>query len=294
MVKKLLVIIIFIPLLLVNAKSGYEHDVDICGLFYDETYADKILNSSIQMNAICSATFLTLDYNSNRNYLDKGKNSIDTLFRVGVTFPFYLESLHVQGDGSSDHEKYTHMGWEPYRKYNESIYNKWLLRKEILISTVVKVFAFSSYADTLCLQKMEVEKAYNQERLYLSESNYFSSSMEFVDKIIFMLPSKAYSFAAILYYTHILGDIENNSTKTANTRISLNELCIDLTKHLNIVFGSKLNSDLGKSLKDSLSSANNPRSILDLLQSTLQELLPEEKFYSDSNLAKEIYSAVGF
>ena len=43
MVKKFLVIILIIPLFLVNAKSGYEHDVDLCGLFYDEIYADRIL-----------------------------------------------------------------------------------------------------------------------------------------------------------------------------------------------------------------------------------------------------------
>ena len=292
MVKKFLVIILIIPLFLVNAKSGYEHDVDLCGLFYDEIYADRILNSSIQMNALCSAAFLTLDYNSNKNYSYKGKNSIDILSRIGINFPFILESLHAQGDGGSDHEKFTHMGWEPYRRYNDYIYDKWLLRKEILITTVVNEFAFSKSDEALCSQKLQIEQTYHQERLYLANSSFFSGVMGFVDKITLFRSSKAYSFAAVLYYTHILGDIENNSTSTANTRISLNELCVDLVKHLNIVFGSKLNSNLGKKLKSSLSTANNPSLILDLFQSTLQELLAEETFYTNSILAKEISSAV--
>ena len=54
------------------------------------------------------------------------------------------------------------------------------------------------------------------------------------------------------------------------------------------VFGLKLNTMLGKTLVDSLKASNDPNRILINLQSTMQELLPEESFYSNSYVAKEI------
>lgn len=285
MVRKLLcLVLLFVVVFSVFAKGGDAHDDDICALFYDVMYAEVIKSTSLHMQALNYAAFLTLDYNSNPNYYYKGTKAFDCLTnRLFISFNFTQEQLHQSGvDGGSDHEKVSHMGWEPYDKYDNATYEIWLKRKEILIKTVNKIFSFSSLDEMISTRKLQVEHTYHPQRVS-------SLDVDFIDKIVLSSKSKAYSFAAIIYCTHILGDIENNSGRTADTRLSLAELCTDMLKHLEIVFGSKVrNSGVGKQLFDKLKEANDAETIMIYLQSVMQELIPEESFYKKSALASEI------
>lgn len=288
MVKRILFSILFLAFVLCScfAKSGEEHNKDICGLFYDSFYAKDILDSSLYMQSVCSATFMALDYNSNKNYRAKGQEAMNSIERIGVSFPFSMTDLHCVGDGGSDHEKYTHMGWQPYYSYSEDVFEKWLLRKEILLKLVVKVFDFSSSDEALCLSKLSIEKKYNKEKLAMGKLVFFDTISYGIRE------SKSYSFAAILYYTHILGDIIFNSEGTSRTRIALSDLCKELKHHLEVVFGNKLKKGVGKELLYLLDEASRPDMILQYLQSTLQELLPKESFFKNSSLATEIKKCV--
>ncbi len=285
MVKKLFCLVLLVVVIFpVFAKGGDAHDDDICALFCDIAYAEAIKNSSFYMQALNYAAFLTLDYNSNPNYYYKGTKAFDFITnRLSVPFNFTLEQLHQSGiDGGSDHEKVSHMGWEPYGKYNDATYDIWLKRKEILIKTVNKIFSFSFLDEKMSTRKLQVEQTYHPQRVS-------SKDVDFIDRMIISSKSKAYSFAAIIYYTHILGDIENNSGRTADTRLSLSELCTDMSKHLQIVFGSKIrNSGVGKQLLEKLKEANDAAMLMKYLQSAMQELIPEERFYKNSALASEI------
>lgn len=288
MVKRLICLLcIFLAFFSLYAKGGDDHDRDLCGLFYDIAYAEIIKKSSNQMMALCSASFLSLDYNSNKNYEKKGIDSFTNLGNIGLTFNFERETLHLEGDGGSDHEKVSHKGWEPYSKYDATTYSKWLLRKEILIKTVNKVFSFSDFDESLSLKKLNIEQSYAKDKVEVKK-------LDFLDGVAMSMNSRSYSLAAVIYYTHILGDIDFNSEGTADTRLSLYELCTDMAKHLKIVFGNRLTrSKTGKILLEKLKVADSAEMIMKYLQSALQELLKEESFYTKSLLNSEIKKAVG-
>ena len=131
MVKKLICLLcIFLVVFTLCAKGGDDHDGDLCGLFYDVMYAKNIKDSSKNMEALCYAAYLSLDYNSNSNHAEKGKKAYNCLTNdLRLFFNFTQKDLHLTGDGGSDHEKVSHKGWEPYSKYDTTTYSKWLLRK---------------------------------------------------------------------------------------------------------------------------------------------------------------------
>ena len=207
---------------------------------------------------------------------------------MGLNFEFGQTQLHQEGkDGGSDLEIVSHKWWEPYNAYDDATYGIWLRRKEILIETVNKVFAFSAIDEALSSRKLAIEKDYHPQRVG-------SDDVEWFDKIVLRMDSKSYSFATIIYYTHILGDIEENSDRTAKTRLSLYEVCTELTSHLQIVFGSRIKSSgIGKQLLEKLKNAQDAKIIMKYLQSAMQELIPKESFYKNSQLASQIQKAVG-
>jgi hypothetical protein len=89
--------------------------------------------------------------------------------------------------GGNTHGWYTHLGWDHI--YDEDTTNRWLIRKEILRNALDKQFNFS-----------------------------------LLDKIGISRSNKRDSFAALLYYVHILGDHENNAITTAHTRLPIRSL----------------------------------------------------------------------
>jgi hypothetical protein len=84
--------------------------------------------------------------------------------------------------------------------------------------------------------------------------------------------------AALLYYVHLLGDIENNSEKTAQTRSTMEELRPDLTHHIKILFGSKIKKypNLIYALND---KSENAQQLLSEMSKSVPFLLREELFY---------------
>jgi hypothetical protein len=90
--------------------------------------------------------------------------------------------------GGSFHGEYTHLGWD-HPSYAPNTAGKWSIRKEILRDFLGRNFAFG-----------------------------LNDSADIIK------PSKRDSFAALLYYVHILGDHENNTITTARSRIPIKSL----------------------------------------------------------------------
>ncbi len=89
--------------------------------------------------------------------------------------------------------------------------------------------------------------------------------------------------AAILYYTHVLGDIKGNSSSTGNTRISLKSLCEELEKHLVNLFGRR---ELRKysTLSDSLNNSFSADDVLKSLQGAFPGLIEDCSFYKKTQI----------
>jgi hypothetical protein len=115
-----------------------------------------------------------------------------------------------------EHQWYTHLGWDyDYRKelpigwtgeMAQAQQDKYLLRKDILLHTVKKIFSNLS-----------------------------------VDKIN--------SIGALLYYTHMAGDLRWNNTP--DNLITIPVLSSELEKHLKIAFGSQANGLINR-IKENL------------------------------------------
>jgi hypothetical protein len=176
----------------------------------------------------------------------------------------------------AEHEWYTHLGWD--HEYEEQTQQRWLNGKQILLDTVGSVFDFSP--------------------------------LDLVSARLFKKDKKD-SFAALLYYVHILGDHEANSVTDAHTRLplksmdeqrqdprwpgwytGLNErywkpqttIVEELRKHLAVLFGDQRDSAAYQNLMNGLSSGffgsvkEDAREILGLLSVYCPILLRRESF----------------
>jgi hypothetical protein len=98
------------------------------------------------------------------------------------------EEFLTPGPEDYSHEEYTHLGWD-YPNYTPDTARKWLVRKEFLRDFLGKHFSFG-----------------------------LNDSADIIK------PSKRDSFAALLYYVHMLGDHEGNKIGGAHTRIPIKSL----------------------------------------------------------------------
>jgi hypothetical protein len=181
----------------------------------------------------------------------------------------------------AEHERYTHLGW--HHEYDEQTQPRWLKSKQILLDTVGSIFYFSP--------------------------------LDLVSTRLFKKDKKD-SFAAILYYVHILGDHEVNRVSNAHTRLPLKSMdeqrddpgwkgwsnnpywkpqgkspgkppatiVEELREHLSILFGDQIDSAAYQNLMNGLSRGffgsvkDGAREILGLLSIYCPTLLRREPF----------------
>lgn len=198
------------------------HDADLKNVLFDG--GDS--GNEEALDHLEEAMYLCLDFNSME---PKGGEYLENLRAYGVAgLPDKPDDINLPG--GSKHQKYTHRGWDKQSTYfqgekNAELKKKWELRKEILINTSYKVFGYSPAPGFLAWTPLGDE---GREK-------------------------KHQSFAALVYYVHVLGDyvaIEDEHWKSFSvhaTKIPFAspertgdiDIFSELEKHLAIVFADQ-------------------------------------------------------
>lgn len=273
------------------SKDGHEHDKDIASLFYDKYYAENLLNQSRTLSdCLTPALFLTLDYCKGKE--DRGIKCRLNLSGYAITLTDE-EMVLICTPGSSSHEVYSHLGWDcdytnttfplkadsNFAFFHNDNWRAWATRKKLLVEAVAKVFDFSGMDSRIAIKKISLQKEYHPSQR--------DSKPNIVERQILSMTSKTESMAAILYYAHILGDIEANRGSTDKTRIDLTSLCKDLEKHLVNLFGNKAVKKY-TNLCISLQVGVSAEDVLKALQGAFPGLLDGESFYEKTEIKRAV------
>ncbi len=151
-----------------QAHTRSEHDKQLEKvLFGRENYSASLEKKQKDaIKAIHAAAYLCLD-----QYNGHGMDDIIALKDYGIDVD--IDSINFKGNYA--HRMYTHKGWIPP---NNPEKGNWPTRKDILQSTVNKVFDFGPFTDPLL---------FNIRREYTRQCD---------------------ALCALIYYVHVLGDIE--------------------------------------------------------------------------------------
>lgn len=279
--KRLLCSIMTVILLLSALVPCYAHDREGHNLFLRETLFGQnglILSEKGKkaLTALEYASYLALD-----QYNGKGADELvylKTDYKVpGI--PDSIESFDFSGN--QYHRTYTHRGWNyvyPIDKAN------WKVRKNILLATTEKVFDVSPLSGKMLWHDFGYDK-------------------------------KCESFAALIYYVHVLGDHEaRKSYKVTNVMMPLAQatysptnldIISELKLHLQVIFADQKNThkykglmrELGYIEEDARKLAattgginsdekfevfhNQVTSLLALLKEYVPRMLKEEAFFTD-------------
>lgn len=203
----------------------------------------------------------------------RGTNSLNYLKQHGIRWlPSGIIKINYTAS-SKTHRTYTHRGWDHSYVNDKS---HWQDRKLILLSTVNNVFKFGHTTNNISAYK-----------------------------------GKCDSFAALVYYVHLIGDqIENKKYNDEGLEMPLGgrrddyEITEELLKHIKILFAEQVSSDDYKNLENGLKKIDerlkkivlktgglrsdedfeqyhtNAEEMLNLLQRYVHKLLKNEKFFS--------------
>lgn len=174
-------------------NGGAGHADDISKLLTGKGYYSNSGNHKLfpVLTGLTYIMYLTVD---STWYSEEGGIPHDNVDKAKKYLELHQRELKTNGipniknfltPGGSFHGEYTHLGWD-HPSYAPDTAKKWLVRKEILRDFLGKHFAFGLNDSTDIIK-----------------------------------PSKRDSFAALLYYVHILGDHENNTITTARSRIPI-------------------------------------------------------------------------
>ena len=149
------------------------------------------------------------------------------------------------------HGRYTHLGWN--HVYENDLAN-WRVRKNILLATTEKVFNF-----------------------------------RFLPSAIFGYEKQCDSFAALIYYVHVIADFANDEDH-GNNLMPFTQTVSELIGHLDILFDSSPRSRSYSNLRTSLDSLKGEAmgsdntvhyawEVLKTLKKNLPELLRQKDFF---------------
>ena len=172
------------------AFSGDDHNTQLFQVLFGRSRRYETMTADEQraVQALQHAIYLCID-----QYNGSGRYSLDYLRRFRVrNLPAFerIDIRNLTSHGERGHQRFTHLGWD-FDKYprnmriNGQTYNFqeiWNLRKRLLLSTTDRVFNF---------RRNEIEM------------------------------NKRDSFAALLYYAHILGDHIGDSRSSYMDRIPI-------------------------------------------------------------------------
>jgi len=175
-------------------KGGAGHADDISKLLTGKYYYSNSGNHKLfpVLTGLTHIMYLTVDSTMGQ----QSGRPADNVNQAMKYLEEHKNELHLKNipninsfltPGGNTHGWYTHLGWDHI--YDEDTTNRWLIRKEILRYALDKQFNFS-----------------------------------LLDKIGISRSNKRDSFAALLYYVHILGDHEDNAITTAHTRLPIQSI----------------------------------------------------------------------
>lgn len=134
----LALVLLFSDIPIVRAYERKDHDQmteDV--LFKNFKVIDNDLSMLDEINALESAAYLTID-----QFNENGQGDLNVLKVFGVKKLPKLRDIDYPSSGAY-HRRATHRGWTAeIGVYDGEVLERWLLRKEILISTVEKIFDF--------------------------------------------------------------------------------------------------------------------------------------------------------
>ncbi len=198
------------------ASKGEEHDQFLEHVLFGETWEKGLQGQDVQqaIEALESASYLTLDHTKDNDKKTKGQRSLDDLKDFDVPgLPRELAEISFSAGG--EHREYTHLGWdETYSDSEDGLEKNWKLRKKILLNTTETVFDFGVM------------------------SNRFHHN------------EKCDSFSAIVYYVHLLGDCvadkeykgDNNNEKMNAVPVKDGEttgIIAEMRKHFKVLFSDQ-------------------------------------------------------
>lgn len=228
-------------------------------LFGQEYYAvSKATSVQLALEALEDASYLALDqFNSN------GSNELSFLRNRYIVpgLPNSIEEINFTANYL--HRSHTHRGWEYEYIIDKA---KWPIRKNILLSTTEKVFNFKLLSGTI----LGVDFGYDK---------------------------KCNSFAALLYYVHVLSDHEARvSFKVTDVMIPLAQAHVDsdnpdiyseLKYHLSILFADQKDTHKYKAFAQELDSqAEHARS----LAATMGGINNDEKFGTFKSQVDDLFT----
>ena len=189
------------------------------GYTHDEHVA-KItgLENRMDTEALQKAVYLALDATDASKDIDKIKSALGFLRENhGLTDDVTYEKMITP---NAEHQWYTHLGWE--YDYSKTLPAGWT----------------REWAD-------------DQQRIFLLRKRIL---MDTVKSVFPVLPDgKAESLSALLYYTHIAGDLRYNNSP--DNMITISELVSGFAKHLRVLFGDKADALAGQ-IKDNLNGVS--------------------------------------
>lgn len=134
----LALVLLFSDISIVRAYERKDHDQmteDV--LFKNFKVIDNDLACLDEINAIECAAYLAID-----QFNENGQGDLNVLKAFGVKKLPKLRDIDYPSSGAY-HRRATHRGWTAeIGVYDGEVLERWLLRKEILISTVEKIFDF--------------------------------------------------------------------------------------------------------------------------------------------------------
>ena len=272
----LLIAVLLSTMIPAYAHDAAEHNLQLESVLFGPDNAKSAMSPEAQnaLKALEYASFLALDqYNGN------GVNELDFL-RSTYKVPGLPKSVDaINFRGNEYHRRYTHYGWD-HQYYDDKA--NWAVRKDILLATTEKVFDFQT----------------------------FSGKMLWHD---FGYAQKCNSFAALVYYVHILGDHEARESYKNIAMMQLAQphpdqspdIYSELKYHLQILFADQATTHKYKAFMQELDTqAEDARrlvastgginsdekfavykgqveALLTLLQDYIWQMLKEEKFFTD-------------
>lgn len=235
MSKRILCLVLLLSLLLTIevgcAFADTEHDIDLKQIFYGK---NSLHGDTEELTVLQWAAYFALDCIASPNSSASDEIGLSILRDYGVErVPSQVSDFHYKENkfANQHHERYTHLGWDlNYANDQQGDLSNWTtIRKPLLINAVRQVFLkgkkdFWSTVDFTGL-------------FHQSRTNMTDKQIE--------------SMAALIYYTHVLGDHCYNSRSTVFDRIPLARktenitnpgLITDLKNHLQIIFADQLSS----------------------------------------------------
>lgn len=279
--KRIICCVLLITVLLSTMTPAYAHDAAEHNLHLESVLFGPV-NAVNAMSPEAQNALKALEYAS---YL-----AIDQYNGNGTTELTFLRSTyHVPGlptnidaidfRGNEYHRKFTHYGWD-HQYYDDRA--NWAVRKDILLATTEKVFDFQTISGKILWHD-------------------------------FGYAQKCNSFAALVYYVHVLGDHEGRKSYKNIAMMQLAQphpdqspdIYSELKYHLQILFADQISTHKYKAFMEELDTqAEEARrlaasngginsdekfavykgqvdALLTLLQDYVWQMLKEEKFFTD-------------